>query len=99
MTRAALQTINDESPFHPGERAVQAQAGVRAEAEKRGRQMLTADLHRRQTQFFEQVPFLLSAHTDTEGQPWASLLTGAPGFVSIAPTWGIDPDAFSSIRL
>ncbi len=83
MTRAALQTINDESPFHPGERAVQAQAGVRAEAEKRGRQMLTADLHRRQTQFFEQVPFLLSAHTDTEGQPWASLLTGAPGFVSI----------------
>lgn len=83
MIQAALQTLPDDSPFHPGERAVQEQAGVRAEAEKRGQRMLTADLQPKQMRFFQQLPFLLSAHTDTSGQPWASLLTGEPGFVSI----------------
>lgn len=83
MRPAALHTFPEDSPFHPGEREVQELAGVREEAEKRGQRMLTADLNRKQMQFFHKLPFLLSAHTDTAGQPWASLLTGAPGFVSI----------------
>ena len=83
MTLAALKSTNDTSPFHPGEREMQERAGVRKEAEKRGQRMLTAELNPKQMQFFRQLPFLLSAHTDTEGQPWASLLTGSPGFVSI----------------
>lgn len=71
------------SPFHPGERAVQTLAGVRNEAEKRGQRMLTADLNPKQVDFFQQLPFMVAAHTDTTGQPWASLLTGSPGFVAV----------------
>lgn len=82
MTQAALSTT-ETSPFHPGEREVQQRAGVREEAEKRGQRMLTADLNPKQMQFFRQLPFLVSAHTDTDGQPWASLVTGQPGFVAI----------------
>jgi predicted pyridoxine 5'-phosphate oxidase superfamily flavin-nucleotide-binding protein len=81
MTLATVHNI--DSPFHPGERAVQHQAGVREEAEKRGQRMLTPDLNNQQLAFFRQLPFLVSAHTDTSGQPWAGLLTGKPGFVAI----------------
>jgi predicted pyridoxine 5'-phosphate oxidase superfamily flavin-nucleotide-binding protein len=31
-------------------------------------------------QFFSQLPFVLVGSIDQEGQPWASVLTGAPGF-------------------
>jgi predicted pyridoxine 5'-phosphate oxidase superfamily flavin-nucleotide-binding protein len=36
------------------------------------------DQHR---QFFEQLPFLVIGSTDADGRPWASIATGAPGFV------------------
>ncbi|MAT93563.1 MAG: flavin-nucleotide-binding protein [Halioglobus sp.] len=71
------------SPFHPGEREVQRLAGVRAEAETRGQRMLTADVNAQQVAFFSRLPFLLSAHLDSAGQPWAGLVTGEPGFVDI----------------
>ena len=83
MSSIASQFTTPSSPFHPGERDVQTRAGVRKEAEKRGQRMLTADLNPKQMQFFRQLPFLVSAHTDTHGQPWASLITGQPGFVAI----------------
>ena len=70
------------SPFHAGEREVQTRAGVREEAEKRGQRMLTDQLNDQQRQFFPQLPFLLSGHTDELGQPWAGLISGQPGFIS-----------------
>ena len=71
------------SPFHTGERDLQTRAGVREEAEKRGQRMLSAQLNEQQRQFFPQLPFLLSAHTDEDGQPWAGLINGQPGFIAI----------------
>lgn len=83
--RAQEQATGDAppSPFHPGERQVQRLAGVREEAETRGRRMLTADLNAQQVAFFSQLPFLVTAHLDARGQPWAGLVTGEPGFVEI----------------
>ena len=78
-----LQTAADPSPFHPGERAVQRAAGVREEAEKRGRRMLTAQLNAQQVDFFQALPFVITGHVDSAGQPWAGLFTGAPGFIEI----------------
>ena len=83
MMQTAIEQPNDPSPFHPGEREVQTRAGVREEAEKRGRRMLSAEINAQQAQFFRQLPFVIAAHTDEHGQPWASLLTGAPGFIGI----------------
>jgi len=79
----ALQTRENPSPFHPGERAVQHAAGVREEAEQRGRRMLSAELTAQQVAFFQALPFVITAHVDANGQPWAGLLTGEPGFIDI----------------
>ena len=70
-----------ESPFHEGERAVQRRLGIEAKLETVGRKVirhLMPDQHR---QFFEQLPMLLVGSVDAEGQPWASVLAGRPGFV------------------
>ena len=56
-------TASDASPFHPGEREVQTLAGVRDEAEQRGRRMLTRELNPQQTRFFSQLPVLISSPT------------------------------------
>ncbi len=71
------------SPFHPGERQVQQLAGVREEAEKRGQKMLTTKLALQQQDFFHRSPFVVTSHCDADGQPWAGLITGTPGFIQI----------------
>ena len=79
VTEPAMQA----SPFHAGERQVQHLAGVREEAETRGRRMLTPGLNPQQAAFFNQLPFVVYSHADVSGQPWAGLVTGEPGFISV----------------
>jgi predicted pyridoxine 5'-phosphate oxidase superfamily flavin-nucleotide-binding protein len=69
------------SPFHPGEQAVQITAGVRDEAEARGQRMLTPQLVNAQREFFAALSFAATTWIDDKGQPWASLVTGKPGFI------------------
>jgi predicted pyridoxine 5'-phosphate oxidase superfamily flavin-nucleotide-binding protein len=71
------------SPFHPGERAIQQQAMVSEEADTRGRHMLNAESNIQQRQFFQQQPFVVTAHCDQQGQPWAGLITGTAGFIQL----------------
>jgi len=66
-----------ESVFHPGERAAQALAGGGPRTAPIRDTM--PDQHRL---FFAQLPFLLAATTDAAGWPVATILSGAPGFVS-----------------
>ena len=68
--------------FHEGERALQLRAGVdprRSEAAARAIRDHMPDQHR---EFFALLPFLLVGSVDAQGQPWASVLTGAPGFAA-----------------
>jgi predicted pyridoxine 5'-phosphate oxidase superfamily flavin-nucleotide-binding protein len=46
---------------------------------RRGIRRYMPDQHR---QFFEQLPFIVLGGVDANGQPWATLRTGEPGFVS-----------------
>lgn len=64
-------------PFHAGELAAQARAGVRLTGAPI-RDFLT-EQHR---QFFPLLPFLPVALPGADGGPVATILTGAPGFVS-----------------
>jgi uncharacterized protein len=66
-----------EPQFHIGERAVQARAGVAP----RGSAIRDAmpDQHRL---FFTALPFVLVGTADDAGWPLATMLTGAPGFVT-----------------
>jgi len=71
-----------DGPFHAGELAAQARAGVAARGA--GIRNFMPDQHRI---FFGQLPWLFASVLDGEGWPLATTLTGVPGFVtSPAPT-------------
>jgi predicted pyridoxine 5'-phosphate oxidase superfamily flavin-nucleotide-binding protein len=73
--------VTDDSPYHLGEREVQARAGVRERAEQLGRRMIRDHLTDQHRAFFAKLPFVLVGSVDDVGRPWASLLHGAPGFM------------------
>ncbi len=64
-------------PFHAGELAAQALAGVTGNGG--AIRDFMPDQHRT---FFEALPFLLAATLDADGRPRAQLLSGVPGFVA-----------------
>ena len=67
-------------PFHAGELAVQARAGVQDNAWHTG-QMIRDQLFEAAQAFVEQQRLLLCASVDDHGNVWASLLQGPAGFV------------------
>jgi len=67
-----------DQPFHAGELAAQARAGVQAPGAT-GIRPFMPDQHR---DFFALLPYLFVATVDEAGWPVATLLTGAPGFVA-----------------
>lgn len=69
-----------ESPFHSGEKQLQALLGVAERAEELGRRVIRDHMPEQHQQFYAQLPFILLGVVDAEGWPWASLLEGAPGF-------------------
>jgi uncharacterized protein len=74
-------TTDDDSPFHTGERAVQSWLGVDEEADQIGRKMFRSALPDAHRALFAQLPYLLAGSLDPDGQPWASMLVGRPGFI------------------
>lgn len=68
-------------PFHAGEIEAQRRAKAGDVASWAGRFIrdYMPDQHRA---FFEQLPFLVVAAADAEGQPWVTIVEGSPGFVS-----------------
>lgn len=72
----------EASPFHDGEQLAQERAGIPHKmdaAARRGIRDFMPDQHR---SFFAQLPYVVVGSLDADGQPWASLLTGAPGFIA-----------------
>jgi predicted pyridoxine 5'-phosphate oxidase superfamily flavin-nucleotide-binding protein len=67
--------------FHEGELAVQESAGVREQLAEVA-QYLRDYMPEQHREFFPLLPFILAGSVDAQGQPWASVLAGPPGFVS-----------------
>ncbi|MFP3991359.1 pyridoxamine 5'-phosphate oxidase family protein [Streptomyces sp. E11-3] len=67
-------------PYHKGSRAVQDRVGVRALADHVGKS-IGPGIRPVAAAFLELQPMLVVGAADATGQVWASLLTGAPGFV------------------
>jgi predicted pyridoxine 5'-phosphate oxidase superfamily flavin-nucleotide-binding protein len=90
-----------DGPFHAGELAAQALAGVASRGA--GIRNVMPDQHRI---FFGQLPWLFAGVLDREGWPLATVLAGAPGFVtsptptmlSIAALPSRDDPAFEPFR-
>ncbi|MCW2573938.1 MAG: pyridoxamine 5-phosphate oxidase [Frankiales bacterium] len=72
----------DGPPWHVGEREAQRRAGVAERMERFGGRGIRPSMPDQHRQFFSQLPFLLIGSIDSSGLPWASLLTGQPGFAT-----------------
>lgn len=69
-------------PFHAGEREAQARVGVRERMRRRGSAAIRTRMPDQHQAFFGLLPYVLVAALDGMGWPVATVLTGAPGFVS-----------------
>ena len=76
----SLEISNDG--FHEGERTIQTRVGIRERISEVGSRVIRSYMPDQHRQFFTQLPFLVAGTVDTTGQPWASVLTGQPGFIT-----------------
>jgi ferredoxin-NADP reductase/predicted pyridoxine 5'-phosphate oxidase superfamily flavin-nucleotide-binding protein len=70
----------DRSPWHAGEKQLQAHVGVAERMEAFGRRVIRTEMPDQHRTFYQQLPFMLYGAVDAEGNPWASILEGEPGF-------------------
>ncbi len=70
------------SEFHEGEIAVQAQAGVRKEAESLSH-VINPLIQPKAQEFLRERRLAISSTIDARGSCWASLLTGKSGFIEV----------------
>jgi len=70
-----------DSPFHPGERAVQERVGVRETVEPYARKGIRDYMPEQHREFFGKLPLLVVGAADFEHRLWAGMLTGDPGFM------------------
>lgn len=68
--------------FHQGEIAVQTRAGVADRAARSGAHSIRNHLIEQHQDFYPLLPMVFAGYLDAEGRPWASVLTGTPGFSS-----------------
>jgi hypothetical protein len=75
-------TLTDKpSPFHAGEVAIQASLGVAKRMEQFGRRVIRDFMPDQHREFYAQLPFIVLGAVDAQGDVWATLLSGAPGFI------------------
>ncbi len=74
-------TPSAASPWHAGERALQQRAGVAERMEQVGRHVLRPYLIEQHRQFYPQLPFVALGAVDAQGDAWATLRAGRPGFL------------------
>lgn len=77
--------MNAANGWHMGERALQDRAGVADRMAELGTRVLRDHLPEQHRAFFPLLPLVFTGTLDAQGQPWASLLAGPPGFVT-SPT-------------
>src|SRR5687767_2030281 len=76
------------SPWHAGERQMQARAGVAGRMETLGSRLIRDALPEQHRLFYALLPFIVLAAVDGEGAVWATALAGPPGFLR-TPTPGL----------
>jgi ferredoxin-NADP reductase/predicted pyridoxine 5'-phosphate oxidase superfamily flavin-nucleotide-binding protein len=78
----AMQAENGQSPWHEGELTLQRSVGAVERMVLPGkRQMARAYMPDQHRQFYAQLPFVVLGAVDPEGEVWATLRAGKPGFM------------------
>ena len=81
MSAPAHTGATEGDAFHPGEQALQASVGVRDRMAEVGAVVLRDHMPDQHRELFEKLPTLLLGTLDAQGQPWATMVAGPPGFV------------------
>jgi len=68
--------------WHDGEVAAQIHAGTAEHMAQIGPKVVRDFMPDQHRQFFEQLPFIVVGSLDGEQNPWASIVSGMPGFAS-----------------
>jgi len=68
------------SPWHAGEKQLQARVGVAELMDDFGRKVIRDYMPEQHRDFYRQLPFVILGAVDAHGCPWASILEGRPGF-------------------
>lgn len=74
------------SPWHAGEQMMQRTVGVAERMEQFGKRVIRDHLIEQHQEFYPLLPFAVLGSVDPEGNPWASLRAGRPGFVHASDT-------------
>ncbi|PZM15126.1 pyridoxamine 5'-phosphate oxidase family protein [Rhizobium tubonense] len=69
------------SPWHAGELALQEKVGVTKRMEEFGRRGIRDHLIDQHREFYPQLPFIAIGAVDLDGDVWATLRAGRPGFL------------------
>lgn len=77
---AAAGGVVETATFHAGELALQVRAGSAERLAQAAPRFLRDHMPQQHRDFFAQLPFLVAGMVDAEGQPWAGVLAGPPGF-------------------
>ncbi len=86
-------SVTAEVPFHEGELALQTRAGSRAQLARHGRRIIRRSMPDQHRELFEKLPMILTGTIDRDGSPWASVLTGYPGFIRTPDEYTLQIDA------
>ena len=68
-------------PWHAGERTLQERAGVARKMEELGARFVRDHMPEQHRQFFAQLPVVVLGAVDPDGDVWATLRAGRPGFL------------------
>lgn len=83
--------------WHPGEVTLQQQAGVAERMAEVGQRVVRDYMPEQHRDFYAQLPFIVVGSVDAQGDAWATVLEGPPGFVSSPAATTLDiparPDA------
>lgn len=69
-------------PWHDGELTLQRSVGAEARMAEAGRRFIRDHMPDQHRAFFAQLPFAALGAVDEEGDPWATLVAGRPGFMT-----------------
>lgn len=69
-------------PWHSGEVALQTRMGVAERMATIGRRVIHEFMPDQHRDFYEQLPFVALGTVDADGNAWATLIAGEPGFMS-----------------
>lgn len=70
------------SPWHAGELELQRALGVAERMHDVGRRVIRDFMQDQHRAFFQQLPFVALGSVDSDGEVWATLIAGTPGFLS-----------------